>query len=164
MAELILIEQFRDYLVAQGVVTPQDAPTPSAPTVWLQPRDGFPEPRRDKTTNALLESATVTLNDSQLGGVNDLSAWIEETFVDVIVVAPGSPAGKLLHRTIRNLIHPIGSHGGRKQWMMGALLVEQSTVWRSEQPLYQDAQTYSRTASYRFLCRRKALAGTPDLP
>lgn len=164
MADLILIEQFRDYLVTQGVASMPDDVDPSTPTVWLEPRDGAPQPRRDASTDALLEAATITLNDTQLGSPNVLEAWLEEAFVDVIVVASHSRVCKLLHRTIRDLIHPIEAHGGRKMWTMGVLQVEQSTIWRPEQSLYQDAKTYSRVASYRFECRRKALAGTPDLP
>jgi hypothetical protein len=158
MAELLLVEQLRDYLVTQAVATmPADA-DPARPSIWLQPKDGAPEPRQGK------EAATVTLVDSQLGGHGELEAWLEEAFIDVIIVAPLAATCKLLHRGIRNLIHPIGSHGGRSQWMMGLLLVEYSTVWRAEQPLGQTDSFYARTASYRFCCRRKALAGTPDLP
>lgn len=163
MAELILVEELQDYLIAQGVGTmppPKGGPAINAglPSIWLSPRDGAPRPRDG------LESATVSIVDTQLGSVHDLDTWIEESFVDVIVTAPNNGTVKLIHRGIRNLLHPITGNGGRKQWMMGALLVELSTVWRGEQPLAQDDFVYARTASYRFQVRRKALAGTPDLP
>jgi hypothetical protein len=158
VAELILVEELQTYLVAQGVgVLPADA-DPALTTIILSPRDGYLRPRKGK------EAATVTLVDTQLGSVQELEAWIEESFVDVIVTAPNNGTVKLIHRVIRNLIHPIEGHGGRKQWMAGALLIELSTVWRGEQPLAQDDAVYVRTASYRFQVRRKALAGTPDLP
>lgn len=163
MAELILAEELQDYLIEQGVGTmppPKSGPPINVdlPSIWLEPRDGAPQPR------AGLEAATVTLVDAQLGGPNTLEAWLEEAFVDVIVVARHNAAAKLIHRGIRNLIHPIESHGGRKQWLMSDLLVEYSTIWRAEQPLAQSDAAYSRTASYRFCVRRKALAGTPDTP
>mgnify|MGYP000437960804 CR=1 FL=1 len=53
----------------------------------------------------------------------------------IITRARREPAGKLVHRTIRNLLHPIAAHGGRYQWTMGSLLVAYSTVWRGEQKL-----------------------------
>lgn len=163
MAELLLVEEMHTYLLAQGIGTDPDSADPARPSIWLQPRDGAAVPRG--TVSAPRESATVTLIDSQLGGHSELEAWLEESFVDVIVKANHAATCKLIHRGIRNLIHPIGSHGGRSQWMMGALLVEFSTVWRSEQPSGDPTDSfYARTASYRFCCRRKALAGTPDLP
>lgn len=158
MAELILAEELQDYLVTQGVgQLPDAAASATVPSIWLAPRDGAPQPRKN-------ENVTITLVDAQLGASNALEAWLEESYVDVIVVARNSGTAKLVHRVIRNLIHPIEAHGGRKQWLMGQLKVEFSTVWRAEQPLAQSDVAYARTASYRFQCRRKALAGTPSTP
>lgn len=158
MPELLVVEELQDYLVAQGVgQLPGNPPSTTLPSVWLAPRDGAPRPRSG-------ENVTITIVDTQLGSINELEAWIDETFVDIIVVARQNTAAKLTHRVIRNLIHPIEGHGGRKMWTMGQLQVELSTVWRGDQPLHQDDATYSRTASYRFQCRRKALAGTPETP
>lgn len=158
MPELILIEELRAYLLAQGVVQAQNtAPSTSVPSIWLDPREGAPEPRQG-------ENVTVTLVDMMLAGPNGLDAWMEDTFVDVIVRSRTKSPGVLTHRVIRNLLAPIADHAGRKHWTMGSLLVERSTMWRPEQPVvFQDQQlrTYTRTAAYRFECRRQALAGTP---
>lgn len=154
MANLIVVEELQSYLVAQGVAQlPAGAPSTTLPSLWLAPRDGAPAPRTG-------ENVTITLVDTLLAPAAELEAWIEEAFVDVIVVARQNAAAKLAHRVIRDLIHPIEAHGGRTNWPMGALLVEYSTTWRGEQPLYQDNQTYSRVASYRFGARRKVLAGS----
>jgi hypothetical protein len=158
MAELIVGEELQDFLVAQGVGQyPDAAASTTVPSIWLAPRDGAPQPRKG-------ENVTVTLIDTLQAPAATLEAWIEETFVDVIVTARQNSAAKLLHRVIRNLLHPDEAHGGRMQWMMGDLKVEYSTIWRGEQPLYQDDVAYSRTVSYRFGARRKALAGTPLVP
>lgn len=159
MAELVVTEELQDYLVAQGVAQlPAVSPSTSLPSIWLAPRDGAPRPRTG-------ENATITLIDTNLGGPANLEDYLEECFVDVIVVARTNGPAKLIHRSIRNLIHPMnGQPWGRHHWYMAALLVEYSGVWRGDQPLAQDDATYSRVASYRFGCRRKSLAGTPLVP
>lgn len=161
MPELILIEQLRAYLIAQGAVQAQSAsPSTSVPSIWLDPREGAPEPRDG-------ENVTVTLVDMMLAGPQGLDAWMEDTFVDVIIRARTKSPAVLAHRVIRNLICPINDHAGRKLWLMGDLLVERSTMWRPEQPVtfqQPELRTYTRTAGYRFECRRKALAGLPYAP
>ncbi len=124
------------------------------------PRDGAPLPRTG-------ENATITLRDPTTRPAAELEAWVAETFVDVIVRARQAGAGKLLQRRILDLLAPYDLHGGRKQWMMGALLVEQSLVWRGDQDMPQresiaqgDAHaTYDRVQSFRIRARRKILAG-----
>jgi hypothetical protein len=161
VADLIVIEELQAYLVAQGVgQLPGAAPSLTLASVWMAPRDGAPLPRDG-------ENATVTLTDTMLRSPSDLEAWMSETFVDVVVRSRQPSPGKLIQRAILGLIVPFGAHGGRKQWMMGNLLVEGSTEWRGDQVLPQmrsiaqtDAHlTYDRVASYRFSCRRKVLAG-----
>lgn len=164
MADYLVTEELQAYLVAQGIAQLPDAsPSTAVPSIWLQPRDGAPEPRRN-SAGQFSESATITLVDTALSPPDQLEAWIEEAFVDVIVRSRQAPAGKLLHRAIRGLIHPTEAHGGRKMWTMGSLLVEYSTLWTAEQPLGSDEYTYWRKAGYRFGARRKALAGQPTVP
>lgn len=159
--EYHVIEELQTFLVAQGVgQLPSAAPSTAVPSIWLQPRDGAPEPRRN-AAGQWTEATTITLVDTALAAPHQLEAWLEECFVDVIVRSRQAPAGKLTHRTIRGLLHPIESHGGRKQWAMGALTVEYSTLWTSEQPMGADEHTYWRKAGYRFGARRKVLAGLP---
>lgn len=162
MPEYHVIEELRAYLIAQGVVQPQSAaPSTVTPSIWLQPRDGAPEPRKDSTGN-YAEAATVTLTDPMLAPASELVAWIEESFIDVIVRARTAPQAKLIQRSIRGLIHPNDDLGGRKQWTMNNLTVEYSTIWRGDQDLPRppgDRPTYDRTCGYRFGVRRKALSG-----
>ena len=158
--DLWVTEELQAYLIAQGVgQVPGAAPSLTIPSIWLQPYDGAPSPRRDKTTSDWLENATVTLNDTALGPPQALEAWIEEAFIDVVVRARTVPAARMIHRVVRELIHPTAAHGGRKQWQMGALLVEYSTIWTSEAPTFSDSTTVTRRAGYRFGARRKILAG-----
>jgi hypothetical protein len=166
MADLIVIEELQAYLIAQGVAqAPNTAPSLTVPSVWTMTRDGAPLPRN--TNGVITENATITLDDTLLRAPSDLEAWMQEAFVEVIVRARNAGTGKLLQRQILRLLVPFDAHGGKKQWMMGSLLVEQSTEWKGDQPLPQMraiAQTdphitFDRVASYRFACRRKILAG-----
>jgi hypothetical protein len=162
MPDYHVIEELQDFLVAQGVAQlPSTAVSLTVPSVWTPPRDGAPLPRTG-------ENVTITLVDTMLRSPSGLEPWLEETFVDVIVRARTAAPGKLVQRTIKNLIVPYDSSlGGRKQWTMGDLLVEYSTEWRGDQPLpmpqnvtSQDPHiTYDRVQSFRFGVRRKRLAG-----
>lgn len=157
MPDYHVTEELRAYLLAQGVVQAQDAaPSTVLPSVWLDPRDGAPLPRTG-------EDITVTLRDTLLAAPGQMQAWIEVAFIDVIVRARKEPAGKLVQRQIRNLMHPVSAHGGRYQWTMGSLLVAYSTVWRGDQklPVVGDAVTFDRVQSFQIACRRQSLAGQP---
>ena len=168
MADLILVEQLKAYLIAQGVAqhfSPTVAPSLTVPSITISPLDGAPQPRDG-------ENATVTLIDTNLGSPSNLEPWMEESFIDVIVRHRNGGAAKLLQRSIKGLLFPIDAHGGRKMWMMNDLLIEQSDVWRGDQPLPYSVdksgtsrlQTFDRVQSFRFLCRRKSLAGQPYAP
>ncbi len=165
MADLDVLTELKTYLIAQGVAQRFDndgspAPSLALPSIVLMPRKGAPLPRDG-------ENITITLNDTMLRSPSPLEPWVQEAFVDVIVRSRQPAPGKVLQRAIGALIAPWDQVGGRKGWMMGALLVEQSMMWRGDQPLPQRQAigesdphaTYDRVASYRFLCRRKVLAG-----
>jgi hypothetical protein len=172
VADLTVVDELRAYLIAQGVgqsndpnVTPISAVVPS---IWKETVDGAPEPRDG-------EAATITLIDTLAGPPSDLEAFMEETFVECVVRARGVASGTLLQRQIRQLIAPLDAPGGRKMWMMGALLVEYSTCWRGDQPAGAVAAStswttgrpstvFSRTQSFRIGCRVKSLAGLPYAP
>lgn len=170
MPDLIVVQELQTYLVAQSVgQLPGVAASLTVPSIWTEPRDGAALPRniaRDVNGRWIGET-TVTIKDPMLGSPSNLEAWIEESFIDIIVRSPQSATAQMIHRQIRGLLHPFDSHGGRKQWMMGALLVESSSQWRVEQAMPQRQavtendphQTFDRVASYRFSVRRKILAG-----
>lgn len=152
---LVVVEELQDYLISAGVGNHPSADASSVlPRVYLRGRDGAILPKAPETM-------TVTLSDTLLQPPASLEAFLEEAFIDVIVRSTSAAAGKFLHRTIRDLLHPIGDHGGKKQWQMGDLTVEYSTIWRGEQELPPagdaDVRTYDRVASYRFGVRRTLL-------
>jgi hypothetical protein len=154
----IVVEQLQAFLVAEGVAQlPGAEPSGAKPSVWLQPRQGAAMPRTENGN--WLETQTITLNDAQLNGPPGQEAWLEDTFVNVTVRSRNASEGKLLHRAIRGLIHPIGKLAGRKNWTMHELHVLDSSIWRNEQPLppVQDGLTYDRVASFRFRCARSDL-------
>lgn len=159
MGDLSVVDELRDYLIAQAVVQAQDAASSlTIPSVWISPLDGIPLPRTG-------ENQTVTLRDTRLQAAATVEAWIEETFVDVIVRSRSEPEGMFLHRAIRGLlIDQSDAAGMKRMWAMGAIdPVEYSGEWRGEQPLPaaadRDVTTYDRVASYRLGVRRKVLAG-----
>lgn len=162
MAELIVIEELMDYLIAQGVAQDKNtAVFTSVPSIWLDPRDGAPLPRDG-------EGAVITLRETLTIPPSSLEEWMMRTTVDVIVRARTARPGRLIQRQIHNLLVPYAdSSGGRKQFTIGALLVERCWEWRGDQPLPQRQsigetdphRTYDRVASYMFDVRRKILAG-----
>lgn len=158
MAEIFVVEELRDYLISEGLAQGQDqTPSLTVPSIWLNPRDGAPAPRREKKGGDYLETATITLVDTNTTGPPELEAWLEETFVDVTVRSRTAAPGKLLQRQIRGLLTPIGELYGRKNWIMNRLLVEYSTLWRGDQALDADETSYRRVQSFRFGVRRLAL-------
>ncbi len=152
MADLILIEQLRAYLVAQGIVRAWKA-IGTLPQCILDPRDGAPEP-----AGQAYADATVTLQ--QTGHVVRPSdeEFLEEPVVDVTVRAYRSQDAELLQRRIRNALN------GEELLTAGTLLIEWARVWRGDQPLWSDATSYTRRQSFRFGMRVKALAGLPYAP
>ncbi len=164
MADLDVLRELQLFLIAQGVGQAPDPtahpPSLTVPSIWLMPRDGAPLPRDG-------ENITVTLDDTMLRSPSAMEPWMQESWVDVIVRSRQPTPGKYLQRTINALLAPLDQVGGRKGWMMGSLLVEQSSMWRGDQPIPQRQSiaegdphsSYDRVASYRFLCRRKVLAG-----
>lgn len=157
MAELYVLEELRDYLIAQGIAQSQaEDASLTIPSVWLNPKDGAPAPRGPKGDQ--VENATITLIDTNTTGPPELEAWIEETFVDVIVRSRTAAPGKLLQRQIRGLLSPIGDLYGRKHWTMSDLLVEYSTLWRGDQPVAADETGWTRVQSFRFGVRRSVLS------
>lgn len=162
MADLFVVTELKAYLIAQAVGQAFDtAVSLTVPSIQVDTADGAPLPRTG-------EGGTVTLVDTKLAAAATLEAWIQETFVDIIVRHRHPLACRQIHRAIYDLLVPNDSNGGRKIWFMNDLLVEYSTGWRGEQPLPYptEGQTdvVSRVASYRFGCRRKSLAGTPLVP
>lgn len=158
MAELHVIEELQAYLVAQGVAQqPDQTPSLTVPSIWLQPRDGAPAPRRAPKGGDYLEAATITLVDTNTTGPPELEAWLEETFVDITVRSRFAAPGKLIQRQIRGLLTPTGDLFGRKGWQMNNLRVEYSTIWRGDQPVDADDVSYRRVQSIRFGVKRTAL-------
>lgn len=160
MPEFDVTEELQAYLVAQGVgVLPADHDGAS-PVVILSPRDGAPQPSRDGT-GRFGSVPTVTLSDIVTSRPNDLDYAIEETFVAVVVRAVNNGTAKMLQRTIRGLLVPGDAVGGRKMFQMGAILVERCVLWRGDQPIGADSQSYDRSQAFMFQVRRKVLAGQP---
>lgn len=159
MGDLIVVDELQQFLVAEGIgQLPAADPSTSLPSIWTQPRQGAAMPRTDN--GEWLENQTVTLNDPHLSGPPGLEAWLEDAFIDITIRSRNAAEGKLLHRTIRALIHPIGELAGKRNWIMNELRVLYSSIWRNEQPLppVDGGITYDRVASYRFTCARSDLA------
>lgn len=154
MADLIVVEELHSFLVAEGVgQAPDAAASQTVPSIWVQPREGAPRPRQGEKT-------TVTITDTLLNGPPGLEPWLEDAFVDIVVRSTSDATCRLLHRTIKGLLHPQGAVGGRKNWTMGALRVLWSRTWKGEQPLppIDGAVTFDRVSSFRITCARSDLS------
>lgn len=159
MADLILLEELAAYLNAEEIgSTNLDAPVnANVATIWINPRDGSPEPRRG-------ERGTITVSELVAGIEHSVAPWVDVTIVEIEVRAYEEATAKLIHRAIRDLLAPVDSPGGRKQWYMNDLLVEQSALYRGEQEVGRSPTSYDRNAAFEFWCRRKSLAGQPYAP
>lgn len=155
MPDLIVVDEFRAWLIQLGIGQDNAAPPSSTvPSVWLMPRDGgIPAPRRG-------EEMTITVVDAMLGSPSNLEPWLEETFVEVTTRARTANAGRLVHRAIRGRVAPEHQPGGGRNWRMAGIdPVEFSTIWRAEQELPPTDNTYLRRSSYRLAVRGKILRG-----
>lgn len=157
MPELQVPEELHAYLLSQNIgQVPNAAPSTGLPSLWLNPKDGSPQPRTG-------EDCTITVCNFQVADAPGLETYMEECFLDIVVRHRNSDAAcRLTHRTIKGLLSPREDHVGRKHWTMNTLLVQYSTVWRAEQALPfvndGDLKTYDRTASFRFGCFRSDLS------
>lgn len=152
MAELILIEELRAYLVAQGVVRLAEGAGGALPPCWLDPEDGAPEPDA-------ADDATVTLT----GPLTIPQEWqtgtmLEERIVDVVVRARSSARAELIQRQIKGQLEE------KVNVFLGALRIEHCKLWRGDQKLASDETTYTRMQSFRIAARVKSLAGLPYAP
>lgn len=153
MSDLIVIEELKAYLIAHGVVQDQPGvPGSALPVVWLDPRDGAPEPE------SRTAPPTVTLRRGVDVVLPALHEWLDSPVVDVIVRAHRAPQGELVQRQIKHLLHE------KKLLVVGQLQTEYIEVWRGTQPLAADGTSYTTLQSFRIEARVKALAGIPYVP
>lgn len=148
MTDLLLVNEMREYLVAQGVVRRFGEDENGLPQCMRDPRDGAPEPA-DRT----YAGATVTL---VLGGAVPqpvLEEFIEEALVDCTVRAYLSVDAQLIQRRVRAVLD------GQLNFDMGALIVERVNMFTGDQALGSDEFAYTRLQVFRVRARVKALAG-----
>ncbi len=158
MPALLVSDELRSYLIAEGVGVAGSSTPGALPTVWLQPRDGALTPRRLGTTSEFVEPATVTINTVGQTVPQTGAEFVEETIVDIRVRALQHSTAQLLQRRIYDLLVD-SCPGGRELWTMGGLLVQYSRRFRGDQFVSADADSYERVQSILFGCRRESLAG-----
>lgn len=162
MTDVHVIDELLTRLVNDGIVQRWSKTySGTLPSAVITPIKGAPLPRAT-------EPATVTLRQSGVSQPNGMDAWLEETAIEVIVRARSAPAGRLLHRVIRGVIHPRGAFPAQTGWQLTSnLLVERSYIWRREQTIppannqtegQRDLVTYDTTESYMFAVRRALLS------
>lgn len=166
MTDLIVIEEFRAYLVAQGAVRNWGTSGNGLPQCILDPRDGAPEAGAQAGTNVIAggkgasdaanyEAAVITLTRTGLTPQRPLEEFQEDAHVECIVRAYRSPDAELIQRRVR------ASIDGLKLFTMGALIVEWARVFTGDQPLGSDETSYSRMQTFMIRSRVKSLAGLP---
>lgn len=171
MADLLVTQELRSYLIANGIgVDPNVTPTTNSVSIWTQPRKGAPLPRNlaKDVDNRWAGETTVTIMDPLNQPPSVMEEWVEDAHVNIIVRSPSSEAAQLTMRAIRTLLIPYSSLGGHWQFTMGALLVErcrEGVMADQELPELRSIAasdkhaTYDRICSYVFSARRKLLAG-----
>jgi hypothetical protein len=158
VADLILIEQFRLYLVDQGVVRLWNTPvvrlwadtTDGLPQCILDPRDGAPEPGGHG-----YQDATVTLTKTGMTPKDPLEEFLEDAHIEVVTRAYRSPDAELIQRRIRAVVD------GFKLFTMNDLVVEWVRVFSGDQPLGSDETSYTRMQTFMVRSRVRSLAGQP---
>lgn len=153
MSDLILIEQFRQYLVDQGVVRAWGDSANGLPQCILQPRDGAPEAQ-----GQAYQDATVTLTKIGQQPPAPLEEFLEDALVQCITRAYKAVDAELIQRRIRAVAN------GQKLFVMGTLTVEWARVFAGDQPLGSDETSYTRMQTFMLQARTRSLAGTPYWP
>lgn len=153
MANLHVIEEFRDYLIAQTIVRAFPSAIGTVPQCILAPRDGVPEPK-----GRLYADAIVALEQTNHVARPPMEEWLEEPVVDVTVRAYKSEDAELIQRRIRLSVN------GENLLTMDELVVEWARVWLGDRPIGSDAVSYWRRQAFRFGVRVKALQGAPYAP
>lgn len=142
-----LLGNLRDYLVAQGVAR-KPSVAGAAPPMWLEPEQGVPAPGEPYPGGSATQTgATVVLGAFRTGGfpVGAFeSPWRLPT-VDLRIRASSA----LLVTSTEAAITPLIID--KREWMMGALLVVESEMWRPLQPLEITPQAFTFVVSYSFM-------------
>lgn len=137
-----LLTELRAHLAAHDIVRSPDQPG-SEPPFWLEPRlgvrapgDGDPPERGD---DAVL-GAFIT------GGIppRPYESWQRRRVVDIRFRTTTAPRALDLDTQIRAVLID------RRDWMLGALHVIESQVWREFQPLGADEQAFDFVTAFVF--------------
>lgn len=147
-----LLTNVRDYLVAEGVG--RDPRTAGAvPPIWREPQDGAPAPG---DRSGIEDSATATISLFRTAPVSPSvleQRYVVKPTIDVVLRTDKPPTATAIEEAIRAaFVNPAGDPAGAPamNWMMGALRVIDSRVWREFQPLEHDAQAYTSVGSFYF--------------
>lgn len=148
MTDFLVVNELREYLVAQGVVRRWgDAPN-GLPQCTRDPRDGLPEP-----VDHTYQGATVMLVDGGKVPQPALEEFIEEALIDCTTRAYSTIDAQLIQRRIRAVLD------GFYNFMMNGLIVEHVQMFTGDAPLGSDELGYTRMQTFRVRARVKALAG-----
>lgn len=150
MTDLIVIEQFRAYLVTAGIVRNWESAANGLPQCILDPRDGAPEAQ-----GLGYQDAVVTLTKTGQTPQQPLEEFQEDAHIECVTRAYRSPDAELIQRRIRATVD------GLKLFTMGALIVEWARVFAGDAPLGSDETSYTRMQTFMIRSRVKTLAGLP---
>jgi hypothetical protein len=142
-----LLTALSDYLVAQAVVR-KPSVAGALPPLWLEPQQGVPAPGELYPGGSATQTgADVVLGAFRTGGFTQApyeSPWRIPT-IDLRIRARTAPLVTSTERAITPLIID------KREWMMGALLVIDSEMWRPLQPLEITPQAFTFVVSYSFM-------------
>jgi hypothetical protein len=141
-----LLGNLRTYLIAQGVCR-KPSVAGASPPMWLEPQQGVPAPGEQYPGGDPTGiGATVVLGAFRTGGFATgpyESAWRIPT-VDIRIRASRADYVTATEVAITPLLID------KREWMMGALNVIESQMWRALQPITIDAQSFDYVVSYSF--------------
>jgi hypothetical protein len=145
MAARSLLDELRDYFVAQGIARiPRVAG--AAPPMWLDPRHGVPAPGEgdnatEKGTDAVLGAY---LNPG--GGVpaQPYESWLRGDIVEIRYRTTTGPRAFELERQVRAALVD------KRDWQMAGVRVIESEEWLALARLDSDDQAFTYRSAYVF--------------
>lgn len=144
-----LLPELRSYLITQNLVRDPRSSTPTdKPPFWLEPRFGVPAPG---------ELPPDSQEPVQVGADAVLGAWITNgvppaplnagrrlDIVDVRYRTRTAPIAHTLEEQLRAALLD------KRNWVMGALTIIETLIYRELQPLGSDKQSYDWVQSFTF--------------
>ena len=141
-----LLSEIRNYLVAQGVVR-KPSTAGALPPMWLEPQSGTPAP--GEGNNPVEVGPTLVVAAYLTGGFaqGPYESWLRKPVVDFRFRSKGAGAPADIENIDLEITRRLTD---KRDWMMAAMYVVQSSQYRALQRIGADTQGYEYVSSFWF--------------